>query len=423
MKNLKRRSWMLSSVLSMLLIFGWAVTSYGQNNGQSLINAAENGNIAKVNTLLAKGVDVNAKNSIGFTALRYASQNGHSEVVKALLAKGADVNAKNIMVGLPIIGMATTFDLIIYQAQKRLQELGYNPGSVDGISGKKTETAIKEFQRDNGLTINGQLDKETIKELGLKKEFKITLKGTVKQVWEKAKIGIDYNRIDYREQGEQVYNLTEYQVIYNTEKKTAKVLKPYVIVTKALDENGKAIRNMRGKSLMVVGEKTAKVEEFANEEVEIIGIVKNTKEIEVLSVTELSMSGEKAWNIKVLSVETSNMLGYFTGHTFVTYAPSVLGGDAFLVVTLRANVVKSSAVLKFTKDSTYIEDEQGHKFAMKGNVDKKGNYDPDVVSFSLTESGIVKLVFPISGKSKKFKLTVSNSFSPIDLPDIKTTKE
>jgi Ankyrin repeats (3 copies) len=59
-----------------------------------LINAANNGDLASVKALLAKGADVNAKTSYGWTALICASQHGHLEVVQALLAKGADVNAE-----------------------------------------------------------------------------------------------------------------------------------------------------------------------------------------------------------------------------------------------------------------------------------------------------------------------------------------
>ncbi|MDR0516829.1 MAG: ankyrin repeat domain-containing protein [Fibromonadaceae bacterium] len=41
-----------------------------------------------------KGVDVNAKNSSGFTALHAAAKNGYVEVSKLLISKGADVNVK-----------------------------------------------------------------------------------------------------------------------------------------------------------------------------------------------------------------------------------------------------------------------------------------------------------------------------------------
>ena len=84
----------LCGLLGMLLLFGWAAASYGQNNGQALITASKNGNIVEVNALLANGADVNAKDKNDITALMLASEDGHSEVVNALLANGADVNAK-----------------------------------------------------------------------------------------------------------------------------------------------------------------------------------------------------------------------------------------------------------------------------------------------------------------------------------------
>jgi len=95
MKNLKRRiSWGLGSVLKLaLLVVSVGLLSSCASIGP-LMHASKEGNIAQVNALLAKGADVNVKDSHGLTALMLASQNGHSEVVKLLLAKGADINAK-----------------------------------------------------------------------------------------------------------------------------------------------------------------------------------------------------------------------------------------------------------------------------------------------------------------------------------------
>jgi ankyrin repeat protein len=62
---------------------------------EDLIAAAEKGDIATVQALLAKGVDVNAKDKDGRTALMLASWKGQVEVVKELLAKSADANAKD----------------------------------------------------------------------------------------------------------------------------------------------------------------------------------------------------------------------------------------------------------------------------------------------------------------------------------------
>lgn len=39
--------------------------------------------------------------------------------------------------------------------QKNLNTLGYDAGTADGVFGAKTETAVKAFQRDHGLTVDG----------------------------------------------------------------------------------------------------------------------------------------------------------------------------------------------------------------------------------------------------------------------------
>jgi cytohesin len=57
----------------------------------------------------------------------------------------------------------------VHQVQKRLRELGYDPGPADGIWGKKTTLAVKLFQRDKGLPVTGKLDARTRAELMNKK--------------------------------------------------------------------------------------------------------------------------------------------------------------------------------------------------------------------------------------------------------------
>lgn len=52
--------------------------------------------------------------------------------------------------------------------QQQLNKKKYDCGAVDGDFGKKTEIAIKNFQTDNKLTVDGIAGKNTVKALGLK---------------------------------------------------------------------------------------------------------------------------------------------------------------------------------------------------------------------------------------------------------------
>jgi ankyrin repeat protein len=68
-----------------------------------------------------------------------------------------------------LTGVAEPSDSTVYQVQQKLKELGYDPGSPDGIWGKKTTSAIKRFQVDNGLPVTGHLDAQTRAKLIFKK--------------------------------------------------------------------------------------------------------------------------------------------------------------------------------------------------------------------------------------------------------------
>lgn len=58
----------------------------------------------------------------------------------------------------------------VKDCQVLLIDKGYNPGITDGIFGKKTEIAVKNFQTDNNLTIDGIVGRMTATALGFKWE-------------------------------------------------------------------------------------------------------------------------------------------------------------------------------------------------------------------------------------------------------------
>jgi hypothetical protein len=75
--------------------------------GDALRRAASAGDLAKVKELLAAGVDVNAANAYGGTALSFACDKGHAAVVDLLIERGADVNTADRFYGNTPLGWAT----------------------------------------------------------------------------------------------------------------------------------------------------------------------------------------------------------------------------------------------------------------------------------------------------------------------------
>ncbi len=71
-----------------------------------LIQAAKTGNIIHVQALLAKGVNANAKDSEGTTALMFAAQKGYTEIVRILLNNDANVNLASRRFGLTALMLA-----------------------------------------------------------------------------------------------------------------------------------------------------------------------------------------------------------------------------------------------------------------------------------------------------------------------------
>jgi N-acetylmuramoyl-L-alanine amidase len=56
---------------------------------------------------------------------------------------------------------------VVRQIQSKLKKWGYLKGNVDGIYGYQTYTAVKYFQRKNGLVVDGIVGKQTLAALGI----------------------------------------------------------------------------------------------------------------------------------------------------------------------------------------------------------------------------------------------------------------
>jgi hypothetical protein len=55
---------------------------------------------------------------------------------------------------------------VIRQVQLKLDNKGYDPGTIDGVYGWRTESAVKSYQRSNNLAVGG-LTHETLKHMGV----------------------------------------------------------------------------------------------------------------------------------------------------------------------------------------------------------------------------------------------------------------
>lgn len=88
-----KKIWHLIMALLLCMIPIQAV--YADSNVNSLINSAASGDLEQVRILVKMGVDVNAKDKDGRTALMGASLWGHLEVVKYLIANGANANVSD----------------------------------------------------------------------------------------------------------------------------------------------------------------------------------------------------------------------------------------------------------------------------------------------------------------------------------------
>lgn len=66
----------------------------GQVGGITALMVSKNAEIARL--LIDAGLDIEARDTVGRTALMYACAFGHSDVVALLIAKGADTDARDV---------------------------------------------------------------------------------------------------------------------------------------------------------------------------------------------------------------------------------------------------------------------------------------------------------------------------------------
>ncbi len=127
--------------VSTLLADGVDVNAADEEGWTPLRNAVFQENVTVVKLLLAKGADPNTRDRRdGSTSLQWAAQIGHAEMVASLLKSGADVNARDTFSGSTALFFAAGAGHVA--AVKALLAAGANPNERDKFGDTMLEDLI-----------------------------------------------------------------------------------------------------------------------------------------------------------------------------------------------------------------------------------------------------------------------------------------
>jgi hypothetical protein len=110
-----------------------------------LIDSAKLGQIEVIESALANGANIDAKNDNGMVALHEAVGNGHIDIVKLLVRLGADINVKNKKGMTPILLAEAEGH---FGTVKILTELGADITSLDNITKRLLDPDVDVNARD-----------------------------------------------------------------------------------------------------------------------------------------------------------------------------------------------------------------------------------------------------------------------------------
>jgi hypothetical protein len=171
-----------AATVQALLDKGVDVNAKDSNGCTALMQAAAGGRLTVVRLLIDKQADVNAQTTCG-NALFFASQNGLLAIVQALLASGADVSYTNefgmtaltrasdggyrdVVQALlakgaqfpdkPSVEKAATYDTLLesylLNAEKSLKDKGYYSGDIEHVNSDDLAAAFETFQNGNNIS-------------------------------------------------------------------------------------------------------------------------------------------------------------------------------------------------------------------------------------------------------------------------------
>ena len=146
--------------LMMTLFVGTALAATGTVNVASLVLREEMSTNSDALQTLPKGEELEIIYQDGsWYKVKYGRYTGF--VMSRYVKVSGEVPSKDSVEGLRVGSRGSEVKAV----QRRLKELGYLTGTVDGVFGAKTESAVKAFQKRNGLTADGVVGSATLAKL------------------------------------------------------------------------------------------------------------------------------------------------------------------------------------------------------------------------------------------------------------------
>jgi ankyrin repeat protein len=144
-----------AKLAELLIAKGIDVNAKNRAEATPLSNAASAGNLQVMELLVSRGADVNAKNRMGQTPLHLACRNGKKEVVEFLIDKGADVNARP-QGAMPALAGRTPLYTAVSSGKKEIVELLVSHGSnvtveILNLAKQRGNSEIVELLHNRGL--------------------------------------------------------------------------------------------------------------------------------------------------------------------------------------------------------------------------------------------------------------------------------